>query len=299
MRNYICPDCGNVVGEGSTSCLICNCNMNQIVAGKKSNLKLPYTEWAGRNDLKSVPKDKFGNPNGSTYDLLFDKSMKGYSILIVNLCRDSQCNRKGYNGPITALENKGFTVDYYDAFPSNFAQILDRYCQFWLISGYTKTIDAQQTAAIINFYNQGKGVYLWADNDPFYADINPIISEMFSSSMSGAYLGDKVVSVQKNPHDYGIVAGHLISTGIMNFYEGITISQVKMTQHLKPLIYSSDKNVVTAYSDRDNKRILIDGGFTRLFFKWDSAGTDRYVVNAAGWLGNFERFGWEIPGRRR
>ena len=68
-----------------------------------------------------------------------------------------------------------------------------------------------------------------------------------------------------------------------------------MTQKLKPLMYSSDGKVVAAYSDADKKRVLIDGGFTRLCNKWDSAGTDRYVVNAAGWLGNFERFGWRIP----
>ena len=68
-----------------------------------------------------------------------------------------------------------------------------------------------------------------------------------------------------------------------------------MTQYLKPLVYSSDKKVVTAYSDVDGKRLLIDGGFTRLCVDWNSAGTDRYIVNAAGWLGNFERFGWRIP----
>ena len=40
------------------------------------------------------------------------------------------------------------------------------------------------------------------------------------------------------------------------------------------------------------RRALVDGGFTRLYHKWDSAGTDRYVVNAAAWLANIERFGY-------
>jgi hypothetical protein len=34
----------------------------------------------------------------------------------------------------------------------------------------------------------------------------------------------------------------------------------------------------------------VDGGFTRLYNNWESAGTDRYIINAAAWLLNIERF---------
>lgn len=297
LKNYICPDCGMVVGDGSTSCIRCGCPMPQIKEGRKTKIKLPYTQWAGHNDVKSAPKDKYGNPNGTNYDLLRDGSMKGYKILIINLCPewDTCGQRENYDNPIKALENKGFEVIYRDEFPSDFARMSAYLCQIWLISGNTRTITDEQIRQIKAFYNQGKGVYLWADNDPFYADVNPIIKDLFGSTMSGNYIGEQVIGVQKHIKDVGIVAGHLISTGISNFYEGVTISNVAMTQYLKPLVYSSDKKVVTAYSDVDGKRLLIDGGFTRLCVDWDSAGTDRYVVNAAGWLGNFEKFGWRIP----
>ena len=297
LKDYICPDCGMIVGDGSTSCIRCGCPMPQIKEGRKTKIKLPYTQWAGHNDVKSAPKDKYGNPNGTNYDLLRDGSMKGYKILIINLCPewDTCGQRANYDNPIKALENKGFEVIYRDEFPADFARISAYISQVWLISGNTRTITDEQIRQIKAFYNQGKGVYLWADNDPFYADVNPIIKELFGSTMSGNYLGEQIIGVQKHIKDVGIVAGHLISTGISNFYEGVTISNVAMTQYLKPLAYSSDKKVVTAYSDVDGKRLLIDGGFTRLCVNWDSAGTDRYVVNAAGWLGNFEKFGWRIP----
>lgn len=297
LKNYICPDCGMVVGDGSTSCIRCGCPMPQIKEGRKTKIKLPYTQWAGHNDVKSAPKDKYGNPNGTNYDLLRDGSMKGYKILIINLCPewDTCGQRENYDNPIKALENKGFEVIYRDEFPSDFVRIAAGLCQVWLISGNARTITDDQIRQIKAFYNQGKGVYLWADNDPFYADVNPIIKDLFGSTMFGDYIGEQVIGVQKHIKDVGIVAGHLISTGISNFYEGVTISNVAMTQYLKPLVYSSDKKVVTAYSDVDGKRLLIDGGFTRLCVDWDSAGTDRYVVNAAGWLGNFEKFGWRIP----
>lgn len=297
LKNYICPDCGMVVGDGSTSCIRCGCPMPQIREGRKTKIKLPYTQWAGHNDVKSAPKDKYGNPNGTNYDLLRDGSMKGYKALIINLCPewDTCGQRENYNNPIKALENKGFEVIYRDEFPADFARIAAGLCQIWLISGNIRTITDEQIRQIKAFYNQGKGVYLWADNDPFYADVNPIIKDLFGSTMSGNYIGEQIIGVQKHIKDVGIVAGHLISTGISNFYEGVTISNVAMTQYLEPLVYSSDKKVVTAYSDVDGKRLLIDGGFTRLCVDWDSAGTDRYVVNAAGWLGNFEKFGWRIP----
>lgn len=297
LKNHICPDCGMVVGDGSTSCIRCGCPMPQIREGRKTKKKLPYTQWAGHNDVKSAPKDKYGNPNGTNYDLLRDGSMKGYKVLIINLCPewDTCGQRENYNNPIKSLENKGFEVIYRDEFPADFARISASLCQVWLISGYSRTITDEQIRQIKAFYNQGKGVYLWADNDPFYADVNPIIKDLFGSTMSGNYIGKQIIGVQKHIKDVGIVAGHLISTGISNFYEGVTISNVTMTQYLKPLVYSSDKKVVTAYSDMDGKRLLIDGGFTRLCVDWDSAGTDRYVANAAGWLGNFEKFGWRIP----
>ena len=297
LKNYIFPDCGMVVGDGSTSCIRCGCPMPQIKEGRKTKIKLPYTQWAGHNDVKSAPKDKYGNPNGTNYDLLRDGSMKGYKILIINLCPewDTCGQRENYDNPIKALENKGFEVIYRDEFPADFARIAAGLCQIWLISGNIRTITDEQIRQIKAFYNQGKGVYLWADNDPFYADVNPIIKDLFGSTMSGNYIGEQIIGVQKHIKDVGIVAGHLISTGISNFYEGVTISNVAMTQYLEPLVYSSDKKVVTAYSDVDGKRLLIDGGFTRLCVDWDSAGTDRYVVNAAGWLGNFEKFGWRIP----
>lgn len=297
LNDYVCPDCGLVIRDGSTSCIRCGCPMQQVKAGKKTPVKLPYTEWAGHNDVRSAPKDKYGNPNGTNYDLLRDGSMKGYKILLINLCPDwDTCGKRAnYENPIRALTNKGFEVIYTTSFPPDLASATQDVCQLWLISGNRQNITPDQVDQVIRFYNSGKGLYLWADNDPFFADVNPVIRKLFSTSMSGNYKGDRVLGVQKNAYDVGIVAGHLISTGIANFYEGITISNVAMTQKLKPLMYSSDGKVVAAYSDADKKRVLIDGGFTRLCNKWDSAGTDRYVVNAAGWLGNFERFGWRIP----
>ncbi len=52
---------------------------------------------------------------------------------------------------------------------------------------------------------------------------------------------------------------------------------------------------MTAIHDQDGKRAILDGGFTRLFCNRDTAGTARYVKNAAAWLVNVERFRAEKP----
>lgn len=55
--------------------------------------------------------------------------------------------------------------------------------------------------------------------------------------------------------------------------------------------------MVAAYFDRDGKRAIVDGGFTRLYVNWDTAGTGRYVKNSAAWLANVERFGSAVVSR--
>ncbi|MDR3216575.1 MAG: hypothetical protein LBT55_04060, partial [Clostridiaceae bacterium] len=258
--------------------------MANVKSGKKS-VRLPYTNYAGRNDIIGVEKDKYGNPNGSCYDLLKDGSMKGYKILLIDLSNEGR-NSTAYAGAINALANKGFVVDYMISFPSNFDAILQNYCQLWLLSGRSLVINNAQVASVKAFFESGRGVYLWGDNDPYYQDANAVIRELFGTDMTGDYLGKQIIGIQKKNGDVGIVPSHLISTGIVNFYEGVTIAHINMNQKLTALTYSSDGNVVTALYDKDGRRCLIDGGFTRLFYDWDSAGTDRYVVNAAGWLAN-------------
>ncbi len=116
--------------------------------------------------------------------------------------------------------------------------------------------------------------------------------------MSGNLIGDQVVGLQPEQRAPGILPNHLLSTGLENVYEGITIATIQPNQTLKPLIYGSAGNLVAAFYDRDGKRAIFDGGFTRLYNKWHTAGTPRYIKNAAAWLVNVERFGDQVTAQR-
>lgn len=258
----------------------------------RSMSRTPYTKWAGTSNIPEAIKDRYGNPQGSQYDLAEDGSFVGYKIVVLSLCSDSNYN---FDQPAMALRKKGFTVEEYRALPpieTLRATLSGDKTQLWVISDRLGYMSSDYIDLIVAYFNSGHGVYIWGDNDPYYVDANLLLTRMFGTEMYGNSYGGQVLGIQNESRGPGIIPNHPITTGIVSFYEGITIAEIDIKQELIPLTYGSNGKIVTAYYDRYSKRALVDGGFTRLFYKWDSAGTDRYVVNAAAWLTNIEKFGY-------
>ena len=309
----ICKYCGRPLILSSGKCLYCGKAPNESsrpednkkVGGKSKQIvqrrtsvtnggQSPYSQYAGQSIIPDAITDMFGNPQGSQYDLAKDGAFKGYKIVVVNFGMSPPF--KNQNNPIMALNKKGFQVTVFEgSFPNEeIKKALDAKTQLWIIAGSTPLMNQENYSLVYDHFNKGRGLYIWSDNAPLFADSNIILSHMFGSRMSGEYYGDHVLTIQTGDKQPGIIKNHPITTGLQNFYEGITVSNVKLTQDLKPLVYSSDGLIVTAYFDKDGKRALIDGGFTRLYdsFWVRAAGTDRFVVNCAAWLTNIERFGY-------
>ena len=272
------------------NCIYCDkIEVDYSLASKKT----PYNQWAGISNIPNAIKDKYGNPFGSQYDLIADGSFDGKKIMIINLCTAATMN-----GAIGALKTKGFDVDLvvgHAPEPEELRDKLKDKCQLWIISQAAQHFSEQHYKYIKDFFDSGHGLYIWGDNDPLNASSNFILKKLFGAHLSGDYYAMQILSIQNRKGEPGIIENHLISTGIVSFFEGDTIAKVDMGNHLQPLIYSSDKNVVTAYYDKNSKRAIVDGAFTRL---WDNswgkcAGTARYIVNAAAWLANIERFGYK------
>jgi len=256
----------------------------------------PYSQYAGQSIISGAKTDRYGNPQGSQYDLAKDGAFKGYKIVVVDL---SRMNFKNQTSPIAALGRKGFSVIVFDGysqgrFPyADVKELLNERSQLWIISGEKCLMNQNDYTLVYEHLNRGGGVYIWSDNYPLYADANVMLSYLFNTQMSGEYMADHVLTIQNTPQSPGIIKNHYITTGIQNFYEGVTISNVKMNKGLRPLVYSSDGLIVTAYYDTCGKKCLVDGGWTRLYNDlFVKAGTDRFVVNCAAWLANIERFGY-------
>ena len=254
----------------------------------------PFTEFAGQTVIPGAPKDAHGNAEGTQYDLAKDGAFEGMKISILNLVPE-ECN---LNNTEKALREKGFEVQCWSCHGGNNAPTpemmiseLETACQFWLISTRSRHLNAGHEKVIVDFFNSGKGVFIWGDNDPYYQDANPVLQSLFGISMAGNSPGQQVV------HECKIGGGkrvgflqHEITTGLEHLFEGVTVATIQDgNEKMSPLMWGSAGNLITAYYDREQKRAVVDSAFTRLYCNWDDAGTARFVKNAAAWLVNWDR----------
>jgi hypothetical protein len=241
-----------------------------------------------------VASDDYGNAQGNQYDLAVDGAFEGQTIAVLHLYTGEGFD---FRLPTEAFKEKGFSVYRWinePPTPEALREGLEKSCQLWVISSNIPKLSEEHISIIKEFFESGRGVYILGDNEPFYADANRLGKALIGATMKGNISGGRTVSLQSEEKRSGIIPNHLISTGIQNIYEGITIATIDDHQELTPLIYGSANNLVTAAYEKDGKRLVFDGGFTRLFIDWDSAGSGRFVKNAAAWLVNYERFGEEV-----
>lgn len=268
----------------SYACLYCK---QLRISGEKASGR--FNERLDIGNLRGIKLDHYGNPQGSQYDLAKDGAFSGEKIAFfctyVGIGADMGLVDKIKDGPVRALKKKGFEVDLFTkATPRELREKLKGASQLWILSDKDRHLDDDHMRAIREFYDAGHGLYVFGDNAPFYADANFVIRNLFGTTMAGDDLGDRVIGVQQSPTSPGIDREHPIAQGIVNIYEGITIATVQTNQTVRPLMRASSGKVVTAVVDDGRHRVLIDGGFTRLFVKWDTAGTDRLITNCAAWL---------------
>jgi len=289
-----------------------------VAAGAQLAGIIALSRHAGQNRIEGATRDQYGNAAGSEYDLTVDNAFKGMTVAVLNFC-----NQLDFSSTQAALVQKGFSVHAFNgsvrAGPrlsqgqahgsatapavAELQRVLQRadVVELWLISDRTRCLSDAHLQVIEKFWDAGNGVYIWGDNDPFYADANALGQQLVGLSMFGDKCGmGKVLQVTASGTG---VRQHEITTGIENMFEGVTVATVDLAMQnvpkrdslgpfrLEEIIFGSERNVIcVAYHDARGRRLIFDGGFTRLLPRYWSktAGTARYVVNAAGWLVNFD-----------
>lgn len=248
-----------------------------------------FSKHAGQTQITGVRTDKFGNPLGSEFDLAKDGAFKGFTIAVLHLYTGEGFDFKLPEG---ALKEKGFDIIRWTYAPpiKEFKEALAKTCQLWVISNSFKILEKEHIDEIKKYFESGHGIYIWGDNEPYYVDANNVAKKLFSITMNGNLIGNQTVSQQEKPGGPGFIP-HLITTGLNFLYEGITIATIDKSDQLKPLLYGSASNLVSSVYEKNGKRAIVDGGFTRLFCHWDTAGSARYVKNAAAWLANYDQWG--------
>jgi len=159
----------------------------------------------------------------------------------------------------------------------------------WFISSGKQPEDSSRwVSEIKKFHESGKGLAIFADNDPFYVHANLILKDILGTTLQGSTPGNKILKVGDGAKA-GQFARHLLTTGIVNLHEGNTICfPTKNSNKFKVIGTSTDGNPCMFYCDpaKGFGPIVVDCGFTKLYaHHWkETAGTERYVRNIAVWL---------------
>ncbi|MFT3837516.1 MAG: hypothetical protein QM723_11025 [Myxococcaceae bacterium] len=251
-----------------------------------------------------VQRDGYGNAAGSQNDLAVDGAFDGQTVAVIQLYSGTDLGIPfDFAEPKKALAQKGFSVFRWinkPPSPQELEEKLKKASQLWVIGGSGRQLTEEHAKVIKKFFDSGRGVYLWGDNAPYSEDSNLVIKALFGVELvDHGENAQQVVNVHHKGTEPGVIEDHLLTTGLEHLYEGHTISTLPQLGALKPLIYSSSGNVVSAYYDQQGRRAIVDGGYTRLYLKWDTAGTGRYVKNAAAWLANAERFGSSVVAKKQ
>jgi hypothetical protein len=124
-----------------------------------------------RERFVPVQRDSYGNSSGTQNDLAVDGAFDGQTVAVLQF----------YDFPFEAardaLKQKGFSVyrwNHSPPSPKELEEKLAKACQLWVISGERQLLTPEHLAIIKRFFESGKGVYIWGDNDPFYADANAV-----------------------------------------------------------------------------------------------------------------------------
>eukprot|EP01029_Cantina_marsupialis_P006304 TRINITY_DN168_c0_g1_i7.p1 TRINITY_DN168_c0_g1~~TRINITY_DN168_c0_g1_i7.p1 ORF type:complete len:944 (-),score=373.37 TRINITY_DN168_c0_g1_i7:176-3007(-) len=230
--------------------------------------------------------DENGNALGEQFDLGVKGAFNGLKVVVLR-----QYNFD-FSFALKALQRKGFEVVLLNRVDSaaKLQMELDTANQFWLIGSSSEILKEDEIEVIVSNWKDGMGMYIFGDNKPFYVDTNRVLTAMGLPTMTGNYVASKYLS----PYDEATGKGyatHLVTTGIsQRLYEGITIAEfqpkeVKLAD-CQTVMYNSQGGISVILREAQDGcgQVIADGAFTKLYCKFDAAGSDRFVRNCACWL---------------
>jgi len=251
-----------------------------------------YTEYAGMNDeITAEKRDRFSNPAGNEFDLGVEGAFNQFTILVGSFYHDvhkqnfmSQAGQR--------LLQKGFKIVFVFRNHQEFIDNLKNCDVALIISNLVGNpgFNEKMLNEVQKFHESGGGLYIWGDNVPGVLEANQVLKHLLKIELVGNTPGDKTLSLG-DTNVKGHFGRHLITSGVVTLYEGVTISYPTSLSILEVLATSTDGHPCILYGEQgpsklpDNcGRIVVDTGFTKLYYKWDTAGTARYILNACVWL---------------
>jgi hypothetical protein len=267
-------------------------SLQLAAVGHIYNLPAIDGDWGG------AKFDKHGNPLGAAFDLAQDASFTGMQLLIGCFDKSSSLLRDIRLMVAPELKKKGWSV-HITCSTGAFSEIINKeeFRVAWIISSPVFAGDAAAfLTEVKRFHAAGKGLMIWGENHPYYAEANVVLRDMFGFQLTGDTPGGHALVSGENPHLPGRFSRHLIVTGILHLFEGATIcfpdhvpngdgwSIYGTSTNKKPVLLAKEGKISTEYTSLAG-RVVVDCGYTKLLRPWWAmAGTARYVSNSCAWL---------------
>lgn len=134
-------------------------------------------------------------------------------------------------------------------------QSLQSYSQLWIFSSGNNQISVPFKDSILSFLAAGKGVYLGAENEPFWEEANSITESVWNTSFYGNFAGERV-SVSRNETE--------VKTESIDFYQGNTVSVFPMHPSFQVISWVEDEPLLLMTRE-ENQKVIVDGGYSRFF----------------------------------
>jgi len=191
-----------------------------------------------------------------------------------------------------ALKQKGFRVDFVVE-ENEFINKISTHTHdvAWIISN--ERIDYNKSKfedEVLKFHRSGRGLFIFGDNDPYYAHANVVLPAIANTRLVGNTPGCRVLSFG-NPKTAGeFDESSLIFAGINYLLEGNTICYPESDGKLTHLATSTNNHPCISFLDstKEHGRVVVDSGFTKLYCSWLDAGQARYVINVCVYLVDVE-----------
>jgi len=225
-------------------------------------------------------------------DACQDGAFAGKNVLFGTFYDDNN-GFKNYPCPqvFDDIRKKGFTLNVVSKVDEFNTQLPNHDIGIFTSDSSWKNGNQQQfITTCLAHTNQGKGLYIFGDNEPYYLHANLILNAIFGFKLMGNTMANKILKPHFTLQAGTFLPGHIITTGVPELYEGVTICYPSAPHpDVKVLGHSTDGNPVILYADKTGQgrgRVVIDCGFTKLgMSEWQkTVGTSRYVTNAVCWL---------------
>jgi hypothetical protein len=236
-----------------------------------------------------------GNEERTEFDLGKDGAFSDFAVLVGCFCNEiTQWDQNSGK----ALSQKGFRVTYVTderIFLQHLRNAANTFDVTWIVPTRSSILNPGEQAEfktlVLNYHRTGRGLFIHGDNSPYYVQANWVLPDLVGTTLVGNTPGNRVLSYgnAKTPGEFD--ANHLIFAGINYLFEGITICYPEGDGKLTHLATSSDGHPCISFleSTPEHGRVLLDTGFTKLSYSWNSAGQARYVVNVTVYLVDVER----------